>query len=60
MGSVKRRYNKEEFARRGDAIYEQDVRPQLKPSDDGKFAAIDIETDGKLSNADQGLSLSQS
>jgi hypothetical protein len=44
MGSVKRRYGKEEFARRGDAIYEKDVRPQLKPADDGKFAAIDIES----------------
>jgi hypothetical protein len=44
MGSVKRRYSKEEFARRGDAIYENDVRPQLKPADHGKFAAIDIES----------------
>ncbi len=44
MESVKRRYSKEEFARRGDAIYEKDVRPQLKPADEGKFAAIDIES----------------
>jgi hypothetical protein len=44
MGAVKRRYNKEEFARRGDAIYEKDVRPQLKPDDEGKFVAIDIES----------------
>ncbi len=44
MGSVKRRYSKEEFARRGDAIYENDVRPHLKQGDDGKFAAIDIES----------------
>src|SRR5262249_9740184 len=44
MGSVKRRYSKEEFARRGDAIYENDVRPRLKPADEGKFAAIDIES----------------
>ena len=43
MGSVKRRYSKEEFARRGDAIYENDVRPQLKAEDDGRFVAIDIE-----------------
>jgi hypothetical protein len=42
--SVKRRYSKEEFAERGDTIYESDVRPHLKPDDDGKFAAIDIET----------------
>src|SRR5437879_4307593 len=44
MGSTKRRYSKEEFARRGDAIYENDVRPRLKPADEGKFAAIDIES----------------
>lgn len=41
---IKRRYGKEEFAQRGDAIYENDVRPQLKTDDDGKFAAIDIES----------------
>jgi hypothetical protein len=44
MASTKRRYNKDEFARRGDAIYENDVRPQLKADDEGKFAAIDIES----------------
>ena len=44
MGSTKRRYSKEEFARRGDAIYEKDVRPQLKIADEGKFVAIDIES----------------
>jgi hypothetical protein len=44
MASTKRRYGKEEFARRGDAIYESDVRPQLKADDEGKFAAIDIES----------------
>jgi hypothetical protein len=44
MGTVKRRYSKEEFAKRGDAIYEKDVRPQLKADDEGKFVAIDIES----------------
>lgn len=44
MASVKRRCSKEEFARRGDAIYEKDVRPHLKPADEGKFAAIDIDS----------------
>jgi hypothetical protein len=39
-----RRYPKEEFARRGDAIYEQKILPRLKPSDTGKYVAIDIET----------------
>ncbi len=44
MGFVKRRYSKEEFARRGDAIYEKDIYPRLQNEDEGKFAAIDIES----------------
>jgi len=44
MSGTKRRYSKEEFARRGDAIYEKEVRPQLKAGDVGTFAAIDIES----------------
>jgi hypothetical protein len=44
MDTVKRRYSKKEFAKRGDAMYEKEVRPQLKPSDKGKFAAIDVES----------------
>jgi hypothetical protein len=44
MGSTKRRYSKEEFARRGDEIYDHDVWPELKPEDEGKFAAVDIES----------------
>src|SRR5882672_6365266 len=44
MGTVKRRYSKEEFARRGDAIYEKDILPKLAAKDVGKFLAIDIET----------------
>ena len=44
MDSVKRRYSKEEFARRGDAIYEKDILPKLAAKDVGKFLALDIET----------------
>ena len=44
MSSIKRRYSKEEFAQRGDAIYENDVHPRLKAEDDGKFVAIDIDS----------------
>ena len=44
MESVERRYSKEEFARRGDAIYEKDILPNLAAKDVGKFLAIDIET----------------
>ena len=40
-----RRYSKEEFARRGDEIYESQVRQQIdEESDRGKIVAIDIET----------------
>jgi hypothetical protein len=53
MGSVQRRYRKEEFARRGDAIYEKEVRPQLKADDEGKFAAIDIESGTYEIDADE-------
>jgi hypothetical protein len=39
------RYSKEEFARRGDEIYESQVRQQIdEESDRGKIVAIDIET----------------
>lgn len=44
MASTKRRYSKEEFAQRGDSIYENDIRPRLTSDDEGKFAAIDIES----------------
>jgi len=38
------RHSKEEFARRGQDIYEREIRPRLQPADQGKFAAIDIES----------------
>lgn len=38
------RYSKEEFARRGDEIYESQVRQQVAEGNHGKFVAIDIET----------------
>ena len=44
MAARKPRYSKEEFARRGDAIFEKDIRPHLKNEADDDFVAIDIET----------------
>jgi len=44
MASTERRYEKQEFARRGDEVYEMRVRPHLTTNDEGKFAAVDIET----------------
>lgn len=38
------RYTREEFARRGDAIYDRDIRPQVEADNKGKFVLIDIET----------------
>ncbi|MBI2504845.1 MAG: hypothetical protein HYW07_16635 [Candidatus Latescibacteria bacterium] len=38
------RYSAEETARRGDAIYKQELRARLEPEHTGKVAAIDIET----------------
>jgi hypothetical protein len=44
MASTQPRYSKEEFARRGDEIYERELRAKLEPDRDGEFVAIDIET----------------
>ena len=44
MASTKRRYSKEEFARRGDALVESKVRPNLTAADEDKFVAVAIET----------------
>jgi hypothetical protein len=38
------RYSKEEFARRGDEIYERDIRPAVEQGNEGKFVVIDIDT----------------
>jgi hypothetical protein len=44
MAATQPHYSKEEVARRGDEIYERDIRPQLNAGDDGKFVVIDIES----------------
>lgn len=38
------RLSKEEHARRGTALYEQQVRPQVEAGNRGKIVAIDVET----------------
>ncbi|CAN1209186.1 hypothetical protein TUMEXPCC7403_03120 [Tumidithrix helvetica PCC 7403] len=38
------RYSKEEFAQRGDLIYQTQIRPQVEEGNHGKIVAIDIET----------------
>jgi hypothetical protein len=44
MGTTKRRYPKEEIAKRGEAIFEKEVRPHLTDRDPTDFVVIDIET----------------
>jgi hypothetical protein len=53
MATIKRRYPKAEFARRGDAIYEDQIRHRLKRTDDGKFAAIDIDSGAFVLDSDE-------
>ena len=38
------RYSKEEFARRGNEIYESQVRSQVEEGNHGRIVAFDIET----------------
>ena len=52
------RYSKEEFARRGDEIYNRDIRPQVEVNNKGRFLAIDIET-GEYEMAEDTLTASQ-
>jgi len=58
MASRQPRYSKEEFARRGDRIYETQVRPQVEAGNQGKIVAIDIET-GAFEVADELLAASK-
>jgi len=43
-GPTQPRFSEEEFAQRGDEIYDREILPKLKPEDAGKFVAIDVET----------------
>ena len=52
------RFSKEEHARRGTAIYEQQVRPQIEAGNRGKIVAIDVET-GAFEVADDTLTASE-
>ncbi len=53
MALLKPRYSKEEFAWRGDEIYERNIEPRLRPEDDGKYVVIDIETGDYEIDADE-------
>ena len=44
MPIIQPRYDVQDFARRGDAIYDRDIQPLIEPGNEGKYVAIDIET----------------
>ncbi len=44
MAVLQPRFSKEEFARRGDEIYEQAIRPLVEADDESKYVAVDSET----------------
>ena len=52
MNPTKRRYPKEEIVKRGDAIFEKDVKAHLKGRDPMDFVVIDIETGAYEVDAD--------
>jgi hypothetical protein len=52
MATTKRRYPKEEIVKRGNAIFEKDIRPHLKGRDPMDFVVIDIETGSYEVDAD--------
>jgi hypothetical protein len=47
-------YTKEEIAARGQAIYEQQIRPQVEPAQNGSYLVINIETGEYELDADEG------
>jgi len=48
-------YNSEEFSRRGQEIYDRDVHPALRPEDEDKFVAIDIESGMEAASTDSAV-----
>ena len=53
MPTLLPRYSKDEFARRGEEVYEHNIRPHLEPGSAGNFVAIDIETGAYELDADE-------
>jgi hypothetical protein len=44
MPAAERTRSPEEVARLGSDVFDRQVRPRLRPEDDGKFVAVDIDT----------------
>lgn len=58
MTAPQPRYSKEEHARRGTAMYDQRVRPQVEAGNRGKVVALDVDT-GDFELAEDTLVASQ-
>jgi len=52
------RYGKDEHARRGTALYEQQVRPLVEADNHGRVVAIDVDT-GQFEMAENTLTASE-
>jgi hypothetical protein len=52
------RYSKEEHARRGTAVYEQQVRPLVEAGNHGRIVALDVDT-GAFEVAESSLAAAQ-
>ena len=44
MSATEPRLSRDDLARRGDETFALRVRPLLRPDDDGKFVAVDVES----------------
>ncbi len=47
------RDEREEYANRGDAIYDREIQPSLETGNEGKFVAIDIDSGDFEIDADE-------
>ena len=52
MSTTERRHSLDELATLGGDIFNRQIRPKLRPEDDGKFVAIDVETSDYEVNED--------
>ena len=55
MSKTGPRYSKEEFAKRGEAIFEKKIRPRLEGQNPRDFVLIDIETGAYEIDADDDV-----
>jgi hypothetical protein len=53
MAAIRPRYSKEEFRRRGEEIFEREIRPQVADRGKNEFVLIDIETGAYEVDADE-------